>query len=158
MIKTTFRMRLCVTLLVTNVIFIWGNSLLPGEMSAAISQWIKNMISAILQICGQTSGEPSEGTGLLRKLAHFTEFTCLGMCFTWLFAMLQKRFWASLLCGFLVACTDETIQCFIPDRGPAVKDVLIDTTGVCLGVALLLLGNAIYKKRKNNTILEETKQ
>ena len=46
--------------------------------------------------------------------------------------------------------TDEIIQCFIPDRGPSIKDVLIDTSGVALGIGVLLAGYAIYQKRKNH--------
>lgn len=153
--RTSLRTGLCITLLCLNVAFIWGNSLLPGEASAAFSQWVQKLLSGLLDI---PAGDPSQGQGLLRKLAHFTEFACLGTLLCWLLAMLGKRQWIGLLSGFLVACTDETIQCFIPDRGPAVRDVLIDTCGVCVGIGVLLLGNAIYQKRKNNIILEETKQ
>lgn len=155
MIKTKKRLALCITLLVLNIAFIWGNSLLPGEISGAFSQWVKDLLAAIF---GGGEQDPQAGHGLLRKMAHFTEFCCLGMCLTWLTGMLRKRPWLSLLCGFLVACTDETIQCFIPDRGPGIKDVMIDTAGVCLGIALLLAGFAINQKRKNKHILEESKQ
>ena len=155
MIRTQKRMRLCVALLIVNLIFIWGNSLLPGTVSGAFSQWVRDLLAQLLP---GMSDSPQEGHGLLRKLAHFTEFTCLGMSLSWLFAMLDKKFYIPLLCGFLVACTDETIQCFIPDRGPAVKDVLIDTAGVAVGIAILMAIAAIYQKTKNNKILEETKQ
>ena len=153
--RTKWRMALCIILTVLLLIFIWGNSLLPGELSGAFSSWVKDILSHLM---GGLPGDPQTGHGLLRKLAHFTEFTCLGMSLFWLFSMLKKKFWLPLLCGFLVACTDETIQCFIPDRGPAIKDVAIDTCGVCLGVGLLLAAFALYQKIKNNKILEETKQ
>lgn len=155
MIRTASRLRLCVTLLVINLVFIWGNSLLPGQVSGAISHWVKDLLEAIF---GSSGGDPSEGHGLLRKLAHFTEFGCLGACLCWLFSMLSKPWWLSLLCGFSAACVDETIQCFVPDRGPGIKDVMIDTAGVAVGITLLLLGYTIYKKQKSKQILEETKQ
>lgn len=150
--RTSRRLWFCAIMLVLNISFIWGNSLLPGEVSGALSQWLKDLLADLLNM---PSSDPSQGHGLLRKLAHFTEFACLGGLLSWLYGMLRKKQWLSLLCGFLVACTDETIQCFIPDRGPAVKDVLIDTSGVCVGIGLILLGSAIYKSRKNNKILEE---
>lgn len=153
--RTKTRMMLCIALTALLLIFIWGNSLLPGEISGAFSQWVKDLLSRLF---GQLPGDPQEGHGLLRKLAHFTEFACLGTSLYWLFSMLHQKFYIPLLCGFLVACTDETIQCFIPDRGPAVKDVLIDTAGVAVGVGLLLGVFAIYQKMKNIKILEETKQ
>ena len=139
MIRSGKRLRLCIVLLTVNLIFIWGNSLLPGELSGALSQWLKEL----LHFGGD---DPSAGHGLLRKLAHFAEFACLGACLSWLFGMLRKNPWLPLVFGFLAACLDETIQIFVPDRGPAIRDVLIDTAGVCLGLAALLLGHTIYKK------------
>lgn len=142
--KTNTRLRLCITLLVLNLVFIWGNSLLPGEVSGAFSQWVKDLL-------GIAPGDPHTGHGLLRKLAHFTEFACLGLCLQWLHGMLQKPLWRSLLAGFGAACLDETIQVFVPDRGPAIKDVLIDTAGVCLGVCLLWICIILaHKKCKEN--------
>jgi len=153
--RTKSRMRLCVTLLMLNLLFIWGNSLLPGSASGVISAWFKDLLAKLFPF-GSDSTE--EGHGLLRKLAHFTEFACLGACLCWLLSMLGRRPLNSILCGFPVACLDELIQRFIPDRRPSLWDVLIDTAGVCLGTALLLAGNAIYQKRKNNLFLEENKQ
>lgn len=155
MTRTKGRMGLCVTLLILNLLFIWGNSLMPGSVSAAISGRIKDLMAFLFPFASEQIGG---GHGLLRKLAHFTEFACLGACLCWLVSMLGHRPLYSILCGFPVACLDELIQRFIPDRGPSLWDVLIDTAGVCLGMALLLAGNAIYQKRKNNIILEENKQ
>ena len=135
------KFRLCVTLLAINVAFIWGNSLLPGAVSGAISQWVKEVLQTLLGLDGSETGH-----GLLRKIAHFTEFSCLGALLAWLFSMLKRqRLWA-LLCGGAVACVDEFIQCFVPDRGPAFTDVLIDTAGVLLGICLLTVGYGIYRK------------
>ena len=143
MIQTKKRMALCICLLTVNLAFIWGNSLLSGEISGALSQWIKNLIAALLGLTPQGEG----GHGLLRKFAHFTEFCTLGMCFWWLFRMLLTRqFWPALGAGFLTACIDETIQIFVPDRGPGIKDVGIDTAGVLAGLVFIILIN----KRKQN--------
>ena len=60
----------------------------------------------------------------------------------------KRKIWA-LAYGFGAACVDETIQCFVPDRGPGIKDVMIDTAGVAVGITLLLLGYTIYKKQKS---------
>ena len=146
--RTNPRLRFCVILLAMNLLFIWGNSLLPGELSGAVSLWLKKLL--------HFGGEDSQaGHGLLRKLAHFTEFASLGLLWAWLWGMLGKKPGVSLLSGFLVACVDETIQIFVPDRGPGVKDVLIDTCGVCLGVAALHLICSL-KKRKQSLFLEDT--
>lgn len=134
MIRTKRRLGLCISLLTVNLIFIWGNSLLPGEVSGALSKWLRDVIALLLP--GQT-GE-GEGHGLLRKLMHFTEFFTLGMCLRWLFGMLlQRRFFPALGAGFLAACIDETIQLFVPGRGPGILDVGIDTAGVLAGVVFI---------------------
>ena len=139
MIRTKKRMNLCISLLVANLIFIWGNSLLPGEISGALSKWLKDVIALLL---GQTPGGEG-GHGLLRKLMHFTEFCTLGMCLRWLYGMLlQKKpicVLSALGSGILAACIDETIQIFVPDRGPGLKDVGIDTMGVLVGVVFISL-------------------
>ena len=138
-------------LIAINVLFIWGNSCLPGSVSGAISHWVRNVLSFLFP--GGAS-DPDSGHGLVRKLAHFTEFACLGALLTWLFGMLSKPLLIALPCGFLVACVDETIQRFVPDRGPAFRDVLIDTSGVLVGIGLLILGYTI-RKRKAKQYLED---
>ena len=146
MIRTEKRLRLCAALIVVNLCFIWGNSLLPGEISGAISDAVKNLLRWCLSFLGLPPGGGGGG-GLLRKVAHFTEFACLGGLFTWLFSMLRRPAWLALGCGFLAACVDETIQIFVPDRGPSVFDVGIDTAGVVVGVTLLLLLHHIKRKQ-----------
>ena len=151
--RTDRKIRLCTALIIVNVLFIWGNSLLPGSVSGAISHFVRDILSFLF---GGGSSDSESGHGLIRKLAHFTEFACLGALFTWLFGMLSKPLPIALPCGFLIACMDETIQRFVPNRGPAFKDVLIDTAGVLVGIGLLFLGYTIRKKRAKQS-LKETK-
>lgn len=152
MIRTDRSVRLCATLLVLNILFIWGNSLLPGSVSGAISQFVRDLLAFLFD---RGNDDPNAGHGLLRKLAHFTEFACLGGLFTWLLSMYRKPVALALLFGFLVASVDETIQYFVPNRGPAFKDVLIDTAGALVGISLLLLVYTIRKKQAKQ-LLEDT--
>ena len=65
---------------------------------------------------------------------------------------------ALALCMSMVVITasaDETIQCFVPDRGPAVKDVCIDSAGVLTGIILLWFGYNYVKKRSAKLSLED---
>ena len=146
MIRTEKRMRLCVTLLVCCLVFIWGNSLLPGNISGAISDFVKNILAALFE---QGEKEPENGGFLLRKMAHFTEFTALGLCLCWLFGMLKKGMLLPLFCGGLAACGDETIQIFVPGRVSSLRDVCIDSCGVLLGVILLTFGHYCMRKKKH---------
>ena len=150
MIRTQKRMRLCVTLIACCLAFIWGNSLMPGSVSGAISEFFERLLQCLFE---QGESESSGLGFLVRKMAHFTEFTMLGLCLCWLFGMLGKGRLLPFLCGAAAACVDETIQLFVPDRGPSVRDVCIDSSGVLLGVILLTLGHHYCCKKRT---LEET--
>ena len=149
--RTDKRLRLCIALLICNLIFIWGNSLLPGEISGAFSDWVKSILMRLFD----GGIQASSGRGLLRKVAHFTEFAALGMLLAWLHGMLQKGKLRSFLWGVLAASVDETIQRFVPDRGPAVKDVCIDSAGVLTGIILLWAGYHYLEKRFTKLPLED---
>ena len=148
MVKSRKRLTLCITLLILNLAFIWGNSLLPAQVSRAFSGFVRNILAAILPAGG--SDQVGDGHGLLRKLAHFTEFACLGLLLSWLVRMLRSKQWEHillpLLIGALVAAVDETIQLFVPGRGPGILDVGIDTLGVTLGIVLINLYLSIKQK------------
>lgn len=153
MIRTDKRLRLSQWLIGLILCFIWGNSLLPGEISGSISDWVKDLLAALFP--GEVPGVTTGG-GLLRKIAHFTEFAALGASLTWRFGMLEKRKSNALVLGTLAACADETIQLFVPDRGPAIRDVMIDACGVAAGMGLILLAHKFttqFKQSKENETL-----
>lgn len=141
--RTKRRMTLCAVLLVCNLVFIWGNSLLPAEASGQISGTLKVFLDGLF-----APGEATpSGDGLLRKFAHFAEFGTLGLLLGWLFGMLGKRPLPAFTLGVAAACIDETIQIFVPGRGPGIRDVCIDSCGVAAGMLLLYLGYAYGKRR-----------
>lgn len=139
MIRSQKRITLCGVLIGLNIAFIWVNSLLPREVSAAFSGLVGQVMDWLFPSQG-TMAE-GEGNGILRKIAHFTEFCTLGVLLSWMAGMLRQEKWVlmPIIAGVAVACIDETIQCFIPGRGPGVLDVLIDAAGVVLGVMLIWL-------------------
>lgn len=152
MICTDKRLRLCRVLLVGILLFIWGNSLMPGEVSQTISNWVQRLFQNPPL---DSAGNP-KGNGIVRKIAHFTEFGALGLCLGWLGGMQRKRKSWPLLWGVAAACVDETIQAFVPDRAPGLRDVMIDSCGVLAGMVLLCLGHSYWKRRSTNITLEET--
>ncbi len=149
-------LRLCQTLLVLNLALIWGNSLIPGEISGKISGFVTELLGKLL---GLTPGESQGGHGLLRKIAHFSEFACLGGLLGWRFALGGKRgqtlVCQTLLGGLITACVDETIQIFVDGRGSSLIDVWIDFSGAAAGMLILLFGYDLITKKKQNHILEE---
>ena len=158
MIRSNRRARLCTALLIVNLSLIWGNSLVSGADSGEMSGSIMQTLMTLLHL---PEGYADLLHLLIRKLAHFTEFACLGALLTWRWGMAGEKgfhLWClPLLCGMAAALTDETIQMFTPDRGPRLTDVWIDTSGVLAGIGLLLMGYHLVKKYKSkNEILEET--
>ena len=149
MIRTKKRMILCCLLLTGMLTVIWGNSLQTGTESGAVSGRLLAWLNLLLRL----DASDAEVLHLvIRKMAHFTEFACLGTLLAWLFGMMgEKRgylFSRPLLCGLLSACVDETIQVFVPDRGPSLIDVWIDTAGVAAGIMVLLIGYNYICKRQ----------
>ena len=130
------KIRFWAIMIICNILFIWGNSLLPGSVSGAISKFVSYVVYQV--ILGWPASEGG-GHGLLRKVAHFTEFACLGVFTCRFLFWLKKPQVLALVGAFLVACCDETIQRFVPDRGPSFRDVLIDTSGAALGMILLFV-------------------
>ena len=108
----------------------------PVPASAALRLWGPVVLWAAVIFA--FSSVPDLGTGLgtwdlvLRKLAHGAEFAVLG-------ALLARAFRVelpALVVGIGYAVTDELHQHFVSGRVGAPLDVLIDSAGVALGVAL----------------------
>lgn len=113
------------------LVLIWGNSCLTaaesGEISGCMMEWQSQNLPGLI-----------EKEYVLRKLAHFAEFALLGFFLTGTAESFGiSRSVAPLFGVLLCACVDETIQVFVPGRGPSLIDVWIDFVGGCAGIALL---------------------
>lgn len=138
------RKALCCVLIALNLALIWGNSTLPGGVSMELSDGFLALLSQGLPALAVI------GSILIRKLAHFSEFACLGLLLGWLLSPEGgfRGFAAPALLGTLAACVDETIQRFVPGRESSLIDVWIDISGVCAGILLLRLGYCCIRRRK----------
>lgn len=90
--------------------FIWGNSMLPGSDSAAVSGFVGELLAKIF------GPKVLEAAFFLRKLAHFTEFSILGGVLAWNAGLWPVSSSVPVLTGLLAAMADETIQLFSPGR------------------------------------------
>ena len=145
--KTLRRVRLCAAAILINLLFIWGNSLMPGHISAALSRFAVNVMSVFFP--GEGTGEVSSGEGILRKIAHILEFCCLGLLLSYLLTLFGKPYLFSLPVGALVGAIDECLQLLVPDRGPHIRDVGIDTLGVIAGIGVFTILLAIRRRKLN---------
>ena len=117
-----------------------------GAMSGRITMWILNLV---VPGFGDFSPEKQETirstvSFVVRKLAHFSEYALLGFSLMLHIAQIEKKIavrlpwlwsWAA---GTLYAASDEFHQGFVAGRGPSLRDVMIDSSGVIAGTLLLL--------------------
>ena len=142
-------------LLICNLLFIFGNSLLDGQSSMAVS---KKAEQAIEKVVGKDIENDAYEVAMygktfnnfLRKCAHAVEFFSLGVlsciCFLPLKGVLRSLSIISL--GMAVPLIDETIQLFT-GRSSKVSDIWIDITGYAVGCILtLIVFSVIYFIRK----------
>lgn len=77
----------------------------------------------------------------VRKIAHFSEFTILGVLIYLNLKEYRRNRVVLLSIAFscLYAISDEIHQIFVPGRFCAIGDMLIDTCGAALGVLIIHL-------------------
>lgn len=139
--------RFLTALVLANVCFIWGNSLMPATISGAFSDWVREMLNRILGGLGSDMG--LSGGELLRKVAHATEFAALGLELTALFrSKLRQRLHLILLMGVSTALADETIQLFVAGRAGQIRDVWIDFGGFCVGCLLMVVALRLFHRKR----------
>lgn len=129
------------------VAFIFMHSLTPATLSAEESGAVTDWLSKLL---------PFQLTDhIVRKLAHFTEYSVLGFVTSFTVYSFFKKptggIFIKLFFTIFTAVIDETIQLNISGRSGQVTDVLLDFSGSVTGIilsTLLILIYLLYKKRK----------
>jgi len=130
---------------------IYSQSLFTREASGNLSGFVVSILKPLLDPNDRIDGELFHH--LVRKAAHFTDFSVLGLClggFSVYLGVLRNRRYIALpmLLGLGAAVSDEYLQYFT-GRGSAVTDVVLDFSGAMTGLLLiwLILWLRGYKKR-----------
>ena len=123
--------------------------MLSHQIAEDSSKTSSNFITVIIKLFNKDIEQEQLETIMLkvetivRKLAHFVLYTLGGMLITIMFInfkeYITKTKIASFLLGATYAITDEIHQLFIPGRSGEIRDVLIDSTGILLGVFIIYL-------------------
>ena len=131
------------------LLFIWSNSLESMELSYQKSAFLLKVLTFLLQ---PIFGKGNISDHLIRKLAHFTEFSILGALLSLYIAMRGRMQVQSVLnCMFFclaAAVADEAIQ-LISARGSQVTDVLLDFAGALLGIFTVIFGRWLTVRMQN---------
>ena len=145
-------------LTVAAIAAIFYNSMLNADDSTDQSTPVTDLLNGFLRSFGFTF---SLSEGVVRKLAHFTEYSVLGVLLTTtVYLYTQKRamtFCISLPSGVLIAVCDELIQIFPAGRSCQVTDMLIDTCGILFGTLLVLLFITIIDRIRKSKVTERRK-
>ncbi len=144
--STRFRV-IFMILTALSIAFAFVHSMMPASVSSAESNGFAMLLRNSLRFFGVT---PHAVPGLVRKLAHFTEFSVIGAMLTscaYSFDRIKPyRYLIQIFfTGLLTAVIDETIQLFVEGRAGMIADVWIDFSGVLTGTAVMLLFYTIYK-------------
>lgn len=117
---------------------IFSFSLKDAEESSEQSDWVAEKLSEIVEAVENTVNTEVN----VRKVAHFCEYALLGAEVAFLCILIKeckKKKWISaVIFGILIASIDESIQFFVPGRGPGIKDVCIDMGGYIAGALFTL--------------------
>ena len=154
--KTKDRKRtIIILLLILNLAFIFGNSMLNSERSKAVSDTVITIIEKVTGVDITTGDEAFDehyGAGhYVRKAAHMTEFAILGLLCVMLFMYEQysvTRFKSVVVFGLSVPLLDEGIQ-FFTGRGSELVDVYRDILGFSIGAAIMIAVKLRKKPEKD---------
>jgi VanZ family protein len=141
------------TILPTNKRIAWTLAALWACVIATLSTryFSADHTAEALAYTGLSGEVLSEVNHVIRKSAHFTEYAILGFwCSLAIYRQSPKAYLtkgvilATLICG-LYAISDEGHQVFVPNRTPAVKDVLIDSIGAAFAIYVLYRTSLFYR-------------
>ena len=139
------RRKILIVLLILLLVFIWGHSCMPVDASEEESSAILELLRPLLE---SIVGPKNATLHLVRKLAHFTEFFCLGCVLALLLPFRRNSQLLASGLGLLTGLIDETIQIF-SGRGPAISDVWLDFSGAAAAIALLALARYLLGLRRS---------
>ena len=119
-------------LLVGYLLFVGFTVWLPAAVSAKVTGLVGIMARWVAD-AGIASYERS--AFVLEILANVALFVPIGLLLV--LAWPRLRLWQAVLIGALMSVLIETVQGVMPSRFPTVSDVIANTTGTLIGVAIV---------------------
>lgn len=143
------------------ILVFWFSSQVGDESSSTSGNTIRRIVTFFNSDISSYDLENIVNTfqPITRKIAHLTLYTMGGFLiynFIYRFRFNKnKKIVLSLIIGVLYAMTDEIHQYFVPGRSSKVFDVLIDSTGIILGIIIFILLLKIISVIKNKIFVKK---
>ena len=122
--------------------FIFSNSMAVADVSSVSSGRVLQLLQAVLRRLGHPALAQRLTMHIVRKMAHFCEYTLEGFLLMLCMRVYTRRYVrhisVPMLGGVLTAMADETIQIYSPGRSSQVTDVWLDSAGVLAGILIAL--------------------
>ena len=135
--------------LIACIWFIFSNSMAVATVSSGSSGRVLAWMRIILCRLGQPGLAEHLTMHIVRKLAHFCEYTLEGFLLMLCMRVYTRRYVrhisVPMLGGVLTAMADETIQIYSPGRSSQVTDVWLDSAGVLAGILIALVFMALCR-------------
>lgn len=135
--------------LIACIWFIFSNSMAVATVSSGSSGRVLAWMRIILRRLGQPGLAEHLTMHIVRKLAHFCEYTLEGFLLMLCMRVYTRRYVrhisVPMLGGVLTAMADETIQIYSPGRSSQVTDVWLDSAGVLAGILIALVFMALCR-------------
>ena len=129
--------------------FIFSNSMAVADVSSVSSGRVLQLLQAVLRRLGHPALAQRLTMHIVRKMAHFCEYTLEGFLLMLCMRVYTRRYVrhisVPMLGGVLTAMADETIQLFSPGRSSQVTDVWLDSAGVLAGILIALVFMALCR-------------
>lgn len=149
--KKNKRMILIILTIIWMLIIFWFSS----QNSTQSSGTSQKVIKAVLKIVSDVEQEQEniiveQMQHIVRKMAHFSIYMIGGILLINLVSTYTaKKAWIyAWLIGTMYAITDEIHQYFVPGRSCEIRDVVIDSSGVIIGIVMVVLIKYILTKLK----------
>lgn len=130
----------CMTLLCVCSIYLFSRQN-AADSTAVSSGLIRHLLGWIHGISPKDVSyhEIRQYSFLIRKMAHFSIYTLLGLCTCWTAHGFFKKYPALIAWGFctIYAASDEFHQLFVSGRSGSFRDICIDSSGAAFGVLLI---------------------
>lgn len=145
-------------LLLALYMIVFGFSAQDGEQSGSLSQMVSEKCVAIINNLSGRQWSEVFMVNLaeyfeypIRKLAHFSEYACMGILVYVMWSQWLKKgrrlYLLTVIWVFVSAAADEFHQLFVPGRCGCFADVCLDTCGGAFGMLICVIIGKIHIRR-----------